>query len=182
MNEEDLAQVFEPFFTTKGIGKGTGLGLSTVYGIAKQNFGSVVASSEPGKGSTFRVYLPTAEAETVKSKDGISKSEAPRGRGETILLVEDEKALCVMCGVFLESLGYHVVVAETPGEALKLTAQHSGAIHSSTPVIYVQGPSSRREPLRRGGLRSRERRTETKVRRRSVQCRWCGSGCRSRWC
>ncbi len=138
MNEEDLARVFEPFFTTKGIGKGTGLGLSTVYGIAKQNFGSVDASSEPGKGSTFRVYLQEVEAEVVKTTV-TSKAEAPRGRGETILLVEDEKALSEICGLFLESLGYHVVAVETPAEALKLTAQHSGAIHLLLTDVVMPG-------------------------------------------
>ena len=138
INEEDLAQVFEPFFTTKGIGKGTGLGLSTVYGIAKQNFGSVDASSEPGKGSTFRVYLQDVEAEVVKTTV-TSKAEAPRAQGETILLVEDEKALREICGLFLESLGYHVVFAETPAEALKLIAQHRGAIHLLLTDVVMPG-------------------------------------------
>ena len=142
INEEDLAQVFEPFFTTKGIGKGTGLGLSTVYGIAKQNFGFVDASSEPGKGSTFRVYLQEVEAEVMKTPV-TGKAEAPRGRGETILLVEDEKALRVTCGLFLESLGYHVVGAETPSEALKLTAQHSGAIHLLLTDVVMPGMDGR---------------------------------------
>ncbi|MDZ7721675.1 MAG: PAS domain S-box protein [candidate division KSB1 bacterium] len=142
MKEEDLAQVFEPFFTTKGVGKGTGLGLSTVYGIAKQNFGSVDVYSEPGKGSTFRVYLQEVEAEVVKTTV-TSKAEAPRGRGETILLVEDEKSLRVTCGLFLETLGYHVVVAETPAEALKLTAQHPGAIHLLLTDVVMPGMDGR---------------------------------------
>lgn len=142
MNEEDLAQVFEPFFTTKGIGKGTGLGLSTVYGIAKQNFGSVDADSEIGKGSIFRVYLPTTEADTLNSNE-LGKAEAPRGRGETVLLVEDEKALRVTCGLFLESLGYHVLVAETPGEALELTAQHSGSMHLLLTDVVMPGMDGR---------------------------------------
>lgn len=142
INEEDLAQVFEPFFTTKGLGKGTGLGLSTVYGIAKQNFGFVYAYSEPGRGSTFKVYLPEVKAETAKSNK-ISKSEAPRGRGETILLVEDEKSLRVICGLFLKSLGYHVVVAETPGEALKQAALHPGAIHLLLTDVVMPGMDGR---------------------------------------
>ncbi|MEX2606459.1 MAG: ATP-binding protein, partial [Kiritimatiellia bacterium] len=138
MNEEDLAQVFEPFFTTKGVGKGTGLGLSTVYGIAKQNFGSVDASSEPGRGSTFRVYLQKVAAE-VEETTVTPKTEAPRARGETILLVEDEKSLRVTCGLFLETLGYQVIVAETPAEALKLTARHSGSIHLLLTDVVMPG-------------------------------------------
>ncbi len=142
MKEEDLAQVFEPFFTTKGIGKGTGLGLSTVYGIAKQNFGFVYAYSEPGKGSTFKVYLPKVEAETLKTVD-TGKMKAPRGKGETILLVEDEKALRVTCGFFLESLGYDVVIAETPSEALKLAARHQGTIHLLLTDVVMPGMNGR---------------------------------------
>ncbi len=142
ISKEDLAQVFEPFFTTKGLGKGTGLGLSTVYGIAKQNFGSVYAYSEPGTGSIFKVYLPEVEAESVTTH-GIGKADAPRGRGETILLVEDEKSLRVTCGVFMESLGYRVIIAETPGEALTITAQHPGDIDLLLTDVIMPGMDGR---------------------------------------
>ncbi len=128
MDKETLAKVFEPFFTTKGPGKGTGLGLATVYGIAKQNNGFVYVYSEPGRGTTFKVYLPEVAAEAVATTPPV-KTESPGGRGETILLVEDENSVRVPCGLFLESLGYQVMAAETPGEALKMTAGHPGDIH-----------------------------------------------------
>ncbi len=127
MDQETLAQVFEPFFTTKGVGKGTGLGLATVYGIVKQNSGFIYAYSEPGKGTTFKIYLPELAAETVAT-NVTNKTESPQGRGETVLLVEDEKSLRVTCRLFLEGLGYKVLVAETPGAALKVMERHSGDI------------------------------------------------------
>lgn len=137
MDKETLAQVFEPFFTTKGLGKGTGIGLATVYGIVKQNNGFIYAYSEPGKGATFKVYLPAIAAEVDAAV--ASKAKAPGGRGETILLVEDEKSLRATCSLFLEILGYHVLVAETPGDALKLTAQHPGDIHVLLTDVVMPG-------------------------------------------
>jgi CheY-like chemotaxis protein len=128
MDKETLAQVFEPFFTTKGLGKGTGLGLATVYGIVKQNNGFICATSEPGKGTTFRICLPEIAA-APESTPVTRKTASPRGRGETILMVEDENSIRVTCGEFLNTLGYKVLVAETPGEALKLLAAHPGDIH-----------------------------------------------------
>jgi len=142
MDKKTLAQVFEPFFTTKGLGKGTGLGLATVYGIVKQNNGFIYATSEPGKGTTFKIYLPEIAAETVATTD-IGKAAAPRGRGETILLVEDEKSLRVTCGAFLDALGYKVMLAETPGDALKLTDQHPGDIHVLLTDVVMPGMDGR---------------------------------------
>jgi PAS domain S-box-containing protein len=142
MDKETLAQVFEPFFTTKGLGKGTGLGLATVYGIVKQNNGFIYAYSEPGKGTTFKIYLPEIAAETVATTVA-SKTEAPRGRGETILLVEDEKSLRVTCGLFLEALDYKVLAAETPGEALQMTARHPGDIHVLLTDVVMPGMDGR---------------------------------------
>jgi PAS domain S-box-containing protein len=142
MDKETLAQVFEPFFTTKGLGKGTGLGLATVYGIVKQNNGFIDAYSEPGKGTTFTIYLPEIAAETVAATV-TSKAEAPRGRGETILLAEDEKSLRVTCVLFLEALGYKVLTAETPGEALKMVAGHPGDIHVLLTDVVMPGMDGR---------------------------------------
>jgi PAS domain S-box-containing protein len=142
MDKETLAQVFEPFFTTKGLGKGTGLGLATVYGIVKQNNGFIYAYSEPGKGTTFKIYLPEIAAETVAATV-TSKAEAPRGRGETILLVEDEKSLRVTCGLFLNALNYKVLTAETPGEALKMVAGHPGEIHVLLTDVVMPGMDGR---------------------------------------
>jgi PAS domain S-box-containing protein len=128
MDKETLEHIFEPFFTTKGIGKGTGLGLATVYGIIKQNRGFINVYSEPDNGTTFKIYLPRDAAGIVGTKD----SRAPElhlGRGETVLLVEDESALLVIAKRLMESLGYAVLGASGPGEALRLAEEHTGEIH-----------------------------------------------------
>jgi PAS domain S-box-containing protein len=129
MDKQTLALVFEPFFTTKGVGKGTGLGLATVYGIVKQNNGFVHVASEPGQGSTFTIHLPQTEAASVATTVN-SQAELPRGRGETILLVDDEKSVRVTCGQFLKFLNYIVLTAATPGEALNMIDRHPGDIHA----------------------------------------------------
>ncbi len=127
MEKEILANLFEPFFTTKVVGKGTGLGLSTVYGIVKQNRGFINVYSEPKKGTTFKIYLPH-----YKDKQEETTIEAPvqitAGGLETILLVEDEQALLNLSRIMLEELGYRVLTAATPGEALQLAAEHAGKI------------------------------------------------------
>jgi len=140
MSPETLAQIFEPFFTTKGLGKGTGLGLATVYGIVKQNRGFISANSEVGKGSTFSIYLPQAAGETIKATVA-SMAKEPQGRGETILLVEDEKSLRAICCRFLEAFGYKVLLADTPGEARKLFTQHQGDIHMLLTDVVMPGMS-----------------------------------------
>ena len=89
MDRATLAQVFEPFFTTKGVGRGTGLGLSTVYGIVKQSDGYVWAYSEPGQGTTIRIYLPVSEAH-LRSRRRRNLSREPAGKGELVLVVEDD--------------------------------------------------------------------------------------------
>ncbi len=142
MDQETLAQVFEPFFTTKGLGKGTGLGLATVYGIVKQNNGFIDATSEPGKGTTFRIYLPQVEAGAAKTPE-TPRAEIPRGCGETVLLVEDEKSLLFTCGRFLEDLGYKVLSAETPGEALAIAARHPGNLHVLLTDVVMPGMDGR---------------------------------------
>jgi two-component system sensor histidine kinase EvgS len=142
MDKETLAQVFEPFFTTKGIGKGTGLGLATVYGIVKQNSGFVYAYSEPGKGTTFKICLPQAAPEAA-ALTGEGQAETPRGQGETILLVEDEKALRFTCGRFMEALGYHVLAAEAPGEALRIAAGHQGTVDLLLTDVVMPGMDGR---------------------------------------
>ena len=93
MDKETLDHIFEPFFTTKEVGKGTGLGLATVYGIVKQNNGFINVYSEPGKGTTFRIYLPRYAGRRRRDPWTEAPAEAPMGRGETILLVEDEPAI-----------------------------------------------------------------------------------------
>ncbi|MBU2502377.1 PAS domain S-box protein [bacterium] len=123
MDEGTLGRIFEPFFTSKELGQGTGLGLSTVYGIVKQNDGFVAAESEPGLGTTIRVYLPRPDGPAVDPRQECP-SRTPRGHGETVLVVEDDPALLTMAQSMLESLGYRVLTAGTPGEAMKLAAAH----------------------------------------------------------
>jgi two-component system, cell cycle sensor histidine kinase and response regulator CckA len=127
MDRETQSHIFEPFFTTKPSGKGTGLGLSTVYGIAKQNNGFINVYSEPGQGTTFRIYLPPNLSEPATT-DAIPEAlELPTGE-ETILLVEDDLSLLDLCRIQLTNLGYHVIFAETPERALRLAEEYSGEI------------------------------------------------------
>ncbi len=138
MDKETLAQIFEPFFTTKGLGKGTGLGLATVYGIVKQNNGHIHVYSEPGKGTIFRIYFPRVETGVV-AVEKYQTVDPPRGDGETLLLVEDEKSLRVTCGQFLSDLGYRVQTAETPGEALQFARKHGDEIRLLLTDVIMPG-------------------------------------------
>jgi two-component system, cell cycle sensor histidine kinase and response regulator CckA len=147
MEKETLAQIFEPFFSTKGPGRGTGLGMATVYGIVKQNHGFVYASSEPGKGTTIKVHLPVVEAEDANVAVA-SHDEAPQGRGEQILLVEDERPVRVTCGLFLKSLGYQVLVADAPDTALRLATAHPGEIHLLLTDVVMPGMDGRQLAIR----------------------------------
>jgi PAS domain S-box-containing protein len=128
MDHNTMANLFEPFFTTKKVGEGTGLGLATVYGIVKQNNGFINVYSEPGQGTTFKIYLPVHAdgAEAVETK---STGETASGQGETILIVEDETAILELARTMLEMLGYTVLTANTPGKALQLAKAHAGEIH-----------------------------------------------------
>ncbi len=120
-------RIFEPFFTTKAPGEGTGLGLSTCYGIVEQCGGSMTVASTPGKGSTFRIYLPRSKSVAVAGRsDGSSKRPArlPRGNGETILLVEDDPAVQKIYSTILRRLGYTVICGSNGDEALRIAGQH----------------------------------------------------------
>ncbi|MBI5593440.1 MAG: PAS domain S-box protein [Deltaproteobacteria bacterium] len=127
MNKEILDRIFEPFFTTKGVGQGTGLGLSTVYGIVKQNNGFINVYSEPGKGTTFRIYLRRYADQAIDTQRE-RVVEIPLSRGETVLLVEDEPSLRTLAKIMLEKLGYRVLDAGTPGEAIGLAEGHASEI------------------------------------------------------
>jgi PAS domain S-box-containing protein len=127
MSKEVRENIFEPFFTTKEVGKGTGLGLSTVYGIVKQNDGFIYVASEPGKGTTFKIYLPRFEAETAQVPSEEVAGKRPAGT-ETILLVEDDKAILDLGKIILENLGYTVLAARTPVDAISLAEEHPGDI------------------------------------------------------
>ncbi len=127
MDRTILERIFEPFVTTKGVGKGTGLGLATVYGIVQQNGGEIRVYSEPGIGTTFRIYLPRHAGAYEHALDE-TPDEVPRGAGETILLVEDERAVIEMAHELLDQLGYVVLAAATPGEALKVANSYPDEI------------------------------------------------------
>ena len=128
MDEETLACIFEPFFTTKELGKGTGLGLATVYGIVKQNNGFINVYSEPGRGATFQVCVPRHALFLERLTEKRAEQPAELGH-KTILLVEDEPAILSMTGMMLEHLGFTVLAAGSPGEALRLAERHPGQIH-----------------------------------------------------
>ncbi len=127
MDKGTLAHIFEPFFTTKGQDKGTGLGLATVYGIVKQNNGFINVDSEPGQGTTFRIYLPSFASETVATETTLT--EKPAGGMETVLVVDDEAALLKLSKTILQRLGYTVLTADTPRAAIQLVQEHAGEIH-----------------------------------------------------
>ena len=126
MDQGTLERIFEPFFTTKGQ-NGTGLGLATVYGIVKQNHGFINVYSEPGQGTTFKIYLPRF-AGTIRGKTAEQHQDLPRGKGETVLVVEDEPQILNFCKKTLEYLGYRVIEATNPMEAITLAEKHSGKI------------------------------------------------------
>lgn len=128
MDKEVLAHIFEPFFTTKDVDKGSGLGLSTVYGIIKQNNGFINAYSEPNKGTTFKIYTPryTGNGKREQVKEDM---DVLMGRGETVLLVEDEKDVLELCSRMLEELGYRVISSNGPNEAIKDVQEYTGVIH-----------------------------------------------------
>jgi PAS domain S-box-containing protein len=128
MDAETRAHLFEPFFTTKEQSKGTGLGLSTIYGIIKQSGGHVWVYSEPGHGTTFKIYLPRVEA-PVGLPSAKAAPSPPRGGTETIVVVEDEEHVRALVCQILDGRGYTVLDARNGHEALDLCARHQGPIH-----------------------------------------------------
>ncbi len=154
MDAETQAHVFEPFFTTKEKGKGTGLGLATVYGVVKQSGGYVWVYSEPGRGTSFKIYLPRIEEKVVPgARDGkIDARPAERG-SETILLVEDEKGVRELAREYLTSTGYTVIEAEDGHTALELAAMHVGPVHLLLTDVVMPGISGRELAERVGQIR-----------------------------
>ena len=131
--------IFEPFFTTKEVGQGTGMGLATVYGIVKQSGGSIYVYSEPGAGTTFRIYLPRVTAEpSAAGADTIAARPSSAG-SETILLVEDEPAVRSFARRTLEEQGYTVLEAAGGADALAIAAAHAGAIALLVTDVIMPG-------------------------------------------
>jgi len=151
MSAETLSHVFEPFFTTKAPGAGTGLGLATVYGIVKQNNGFIDVQTAPGHGTTFTIYLPRdgGEMDRPGSED---RCEPARRGHETVLVVEDEPAILALNQRTLEALGYRVLAALTPGEALRAAADHPGGIDLLLSDVVLPEMNGRELGKRLGGL------------------------------
>jgi PAS domain S-box-containing protein len=141
MDKETLSRIFEPFFTTKEQGKGTGLGLAMVYGAVKQAGGYVWPYSEPGRGTTFKIYLPRLDDRplTPAVQDA---PPTPRG-SETILLVEDEAALRTVVREILEGHGYRVIEAANPAEAIALAERQRDVIHLLVTDVVMPGMNGR---------------------------------------
>ncbi len=144
MDSETQSHIFEPFFTTKGP-KGTGLGLSTVYGIVKQSGGYIWVYSEPGQGTTFKIYLPRV-AEAVESAAQVAapaESASAEPGTETILLVEDEANLRYLARQFLEKQGYRVIEAADGAVAMQIAVAHEGVIHLLLTDVIMPGMNGR---------------------------------------
>ena len=141
IDRETIEHIFEPFFTTKNPGEGTGLGLATVFGIVKQNEGFLTVYSEPGVGTTFKIYFPK-HAGDMTGEAG-APGELPRGRGETVLLVEDEPAILRLGRTMIERLGYTVLSAGTPGEAIRLAESNASAIRLLITDVVMPGMNGR---------------------------------------
>lgn len=140
MSKEVLSHVFEPFFTTKEMGKGTGLGLSTVYGIVKQSGGNIWVYSEPGKGTTFKIYLPVTEelVEPVRKEEASAKDIHGI---ETVLVIEDDEQVREIARWSLSYYGYNVIVAGKPEEALSISSGYDGFIHIAVTDVVMPGMS-----------------------------------------
>jgi PAS domain S-box-containing protein len=157
MSQQTIAHIFEPFYTTKESGSGTGLGLSTVYGIVKQSGGYIWVYSEPGKGSTFKVYLPRVEDAVEQPQTSPAPPQQTQRGWETILLVEDEEAVRELIRTVLIEYGYDVLPARDPEHAIKLVTTYAREIHMLLTDVIMPGMSGRElannVSVRRPGIR-----------------------------
>ena len=142
MDKETQSRIFEPFFTTKEQGKGTGLGLATVYGIVKQSEGHIWVYSEPGRGTTFKVYLPRVEAPAEIRPRSLDRSEPAIG-SETVLVVEDDPAARRLVRQVMSSAGYIVMECKDADQALSMSSSYSGTIHLMITDVIMPGASGR---------------------------------------
>jgi len=142
MDKETVANIFEPYFSTKQTGKGTGLGLSTVYGIVKQNKGFIDVYSEPGRGTTFKIYLSRHEREGIARAVHTEPMNRQGGK-ETVLLVEDEVMILDLTIEMLDSLGYHVISASNPEDALLIARNSSQPIDLLITDVVMPGKNGR---------------------------------------
>jgi two-component system, cell cycle sensor histidine kinase and response regulator CckA len=143
IDAETLAHIFEPFFTTKEVGKGTGLGLATVYGVVKQSDGYIWVDSEPGKGSSFQIFLPKVDEEKAVEV-GVIRPQGEAARGsETVLLVEDSEALRKLTQSLLSSHGFQVLVAQNGEEALQMADRYSENIDLVVTDVVMPGINGR---------------------------------------
>jgi CheY-like chemotaxis protein len=141
MDDETQRHLFEPFYTTKPLGKGTGLGMASVDGIVRQNGGTITVESRVGSGTTVNVFLPRAHSQASLDLAG---DQEPAKRGtETVLVVEDEPALLRLTKRSLETLGYTVLAASRPEEAIELAARHAGPVHMLVTDVVLPGMNGR---------------------------------------
>ena len=150
MDEETQSRLFEPFYTTKEHGKGTGLGLATVYGIVRQSGGSISVSSEPGKGTSFKIYFPRVDGTVEELK---KKEDESRRGGETILLVEHSDPLRALAKEFLRGNGYAVLEAGNGREAIRISKAFGGPIHLLLADVTMPGMGGKELAERLASLR-----------------------------
>jgi CheY-like chemotaxis protein len=144
MDEATVSRIFEPFFTTKEVGKGTGLGLATVYGIVKQSAGHILVYSEPGHGTTFKIYLPGADHKVGLVSKPEAETVSPKRQGTTILLVEDDEIMRSLTRKVLLEHGYTVLEADDGESALECVDSHRGPIDlllTDVVMRHMSGPA-----------------------------------------